>query len=500
MVLSLLVLLASPQAGAPSLLDILSRALEHLEASDHPAARRELAQALELYPTSPAVYNLERRFREALLREADYTDARLNLGRLYQENAARFPDAARKALAEYQAILEYEPDHVEARFQSASLHQTLGDFDRSLDDLSRLPPANQERPTALAIRCANHAGRGERSLADEAAAALLRRTDLTALDVRPILPVLAAHGREDLALRLLEVLRDRRWASADDLKSLGLLHERQGQLAFAREALEAAAAARPESVALLLDLARVAHKQGDLRGALGYLGHARALEPDNAHVHFFFGMVCVDLDLGAEADKSLVEAVRLDPDNPSINYAMGAVASHRKDPGEAIPYFERYSELRPDDPRGPFNVGLAAFKAKDYVAAREKLVPAAERRETAAPANYYLARMAWAELEFEEAERLARRAIEADPDYADPYSELGFVYMRLGEIEKAEQALERCLELDPDHYLGNLHLGMLYARTRDPRGPGQKERFEMLKKERDRRAVDFLRPIEVRPY
>jgi Flp pilus assembly protein TadD len=127
-------------------------------------------------------------------------------------------------------------------------------------------------------------------------------------------------------------------------------------------------------------------------------------------------------------------------------------------------------------------------------------VPAAERPETAAPANYYLARMARAELDFEEAERRARRAVEADPEYADPYSELGLVYLRLGEPDKAEQALARCLELDPDHYLGNLHLGMLYSRTRDPRGPAQRTRFEAIKKEREENAVEFLRPIEVRPY
>ena len=513
MVLSLLLLL-TPQTGAPSLQDILSRALDHLEASDHPAARLELAQALELYPTSPAVYNFlgvldasdgsyegaEQHFREALLRAPDYTDAHLNLGRLYQENVARFSDVLTKALAEYRAILGYEPDHVEARFQSASLHQTLGEFDRSLEDLRRLPAANQERPAALAMSCANYAGRGERVLADDAADALLRRTDLTAPDVRPILPILAAHGREDLALRLLEVLRDRSWASADDLQSIGLLQEGQGQLAFAREALEAAAGTRPESVAFLLDLARVAQKQSDHRGALGYLAHARALEPENAHVHFFFGMVCVDLDLGAEAYDALLEAVRLDPDNPSINYAMGAVALHRKDTAEAIPYFEKYSELKPEDPRGPFNVGVAAFRAKDYPTARARLVPAADRPETAAVANYLLARMARAELEFEEAAHLARRAIELEPDYADPYSELGLVYLRLGQFERAEQALERCLELDPDHYLGNLHLGMLFARTKDPRGPAQKERFEALRDERERKAVDFLRPIEVRPY
>jgi tetratricopeptide (TPR) repeat protein len=514
MVLTLLLLLLAAQSGSPPLTDLLTRARQDLETSDRPAARRELTQALRLYPASPAVYNFlgvleaaegnyreaERRFREAVGRSPQYTDAYLNLGRLYQENGTQDPQAATKALAVYQAILRYAPDHAEARFQSAALLQTLGQFDRSLEELGRLPAADQDRPAALAVRCADHVGRGERAEANEAAAKVIARADLAGPDVRPILPMLAAHGREDLARQMLSALRARGQALPDDLRSLGLLQEKEGQLALAREVLEEAAQGVPDQVALLLDLARVAYKERDYQGALGYLGHARALEPGNARIHFFFGMVCVDLDLGAEAYKSLKEAVRLDPENAAANYAMGAVALHRKDASEAIPYFRKYSELRPDDLRGPFAVGIAAFQAKDFTTARAELVPAAARPETAAAANYFLARMARAENEYEEALRFAQKAVEADPGYADPYSELGLLYLRLGQPERAEQALRRCLEIDPEHYLGNLHLLMLYTQTKDPRYATQSERFAEVEKRWVQKATDFLRPIEVRPY
>jgi tetratricopeptide (TPR) repeat protein len=513
MVLTLLLLLAA-QAGPATLPEMLSRAMQSLEAHDRVSARRELTEALRLYPASPAVHNFlgvveagegnylaaEKRFREAVLRAPDYTDAYLNLGRLYQENGAKDPKAATKALAAYQAILRYQPDHSEARFQSAALLQAMGEFGRSLDELRRLPPPDQQRPAALAVRLSDHAGKGERAEADAAAEKLLGQGGFDELDVRPALPVLLAHGREDLAARLLEDLRWRGRASSDNLQRLGLLKERQGQLAEARVRLEEAARDRPDSVPLLLDLARVAHKAGDRQGALGYLAHARALEPGNARVHFLFGMICVELDLGAEAYNSLKEAVRLDPENAAANYAMGAVALHRKDPGEAIPYFRKYSELEPKEPRGPFAIGVAAFQARDYETARRLLVPAAERPATAAGANYFLARMARAEGEFEEALRFALRSVEANPSYADPWSELGLLYLRLGQPGKAAEALERCLKLDPEHYLGNLHLGMLYAQTRDPREQEQRQRFDEIKKRGAEKGADFLRPIEVVPY
>jgi len=58
-------------------------------------------------------------------------------------------------------------------------------------------------------------------------------------------------------------------------------------------------------VSSLLELARVAHKQRDYQGALGYLAHARDLEPGNASLHYDFGLVCLDLNLVAEARNSL---------------------------------------------------------------------------------------------------------------------------------------------------------------------------------------------------
>ncbi|HVQ29588.1 MAG TPA: tetratricopeptide repeat protein, partial [Vicinamibacteria bacterium] len=465
---------APPQDGSP-LLEQLGRAQRLLEAEDRAGARRELDQALRLHPESPLVRNFlgvleaqeghyaaaESRFREALARAPQYTDAALNLGRLYLENAAQDPGALGKALVVYTGVLQYQPDHVDARYQSAFILHAQGEFGRSLEQLDRLPAADQQRPTALALRCGDEAGRGDRAKADAAADRLLDRRDLTEDDLRPILPDLVGHGREDLAVRFLERLEGQGLASPAALRQLGLLYEGQKQLDRARATLERAAEKETRSVDLLVALARVAQKQQDYRGALGYLAHARSLEPANAGVHFFFGMVCIDLELGVEAFDSLKEAVRLEPESAPFNYALGAVALHRRDPGEAIPYFKKYAELRPADARGPFAIGAAAFQAHDFPLAHTELEKAAAHAETAAGAHYFLARIAREEGDLDEALRLAQKAVTADPRYADPYAELGILYLRKRETDKAEASLRQCLELDPDNYLGNYHLLML---------------------------------------
>jgi len=509
----LLVCALHAAASPASLAERLARARTLLEQGDRVEARAELMQALRAHPAHPVVENFlgvveaqdghygaaEARFRAAIRGAPGLTDAYLNLGRLYQEAAAKDPAAPRKALDVYEALLRREPAHPEALYQSAVLLQARGDFARGLERLSRLPEDRQQRAQVLAVRLAAEAGSGRRAETDRAADALLARPDLAEVDVLPVLPVLSRHQRDDLGLRLLEGLRSRGLASADGLRRLGAAYETAGRLGAAREALEAAAAARPDAVPILLDLARVAQDQGDRRGALGYLAHARELDPKDARIHFLFGMVCVELDLGVEAFAALKQAAALDPDNASINYAMGAVSLDRRDPSEAVPYFRKYAALKPEDPRGPLGLGLAWFGMRDFAAARPELTRAARSATTAAAAHYFLARIAREENDVDQALILVDQALQAKPDYADAWAERGLLHLRKREMGAAEMALRHCLELEPDNYLGNLHLLSLYQRTRDERQSEQAKRVDELSARREQKAEEFRRVIEVRP-
>ena len=216
-------------------------------------------------------------------------------------------------------------------------------------------------------------------------------------------------------------------------------------------------------------------------------------------MHFLFGMVCVELDLGVEAYKALKEAVRLEPGNAAINYAMGAVALHRRDATEAVPFFRKYAELVPGDPRGPLAVGIAWFKAGELAAARPELERAAASDTTAAAADYFLARIARAENELDRALGLVEKALAREPGYADAWAERGLIHFRRREREEAEKDLRRCLELDPDNYFGNLTLLALYQRGKDARQEAQAARVKDLEAGRDLKEEEFRRVIRVQP-
>jgi tetratricopeptide (TPR) repeat protein len=493
---------------------VLSQVQKLIQQGDLTEANSQLSSALQKFPREPGFYNLlgvveaqranfkaaESSFRKATELDPQFIGAWLNLGRLYQESSDRNPGAIRKALEAYLELLKFQPSNLEANYQAAVLFQRQGAFEDSRRHLWRLPADARGRAQTLALELANHAALGEAAEAQAAAERFLSSADLSEADVVSIEPALEAQNQTDLELKILRGLDARQLASPRSLYYLGVLLERQEKLGEARAAFDRVAAAQSPSAPLLLDLARVAYKQRDLKGALGYLAHARELEPGNAAIHFFFGMVCVELNLPMAARPSLGEAVRLNPKNAYYNYALGAVAVQSQTPGDAVPCFEEYIALKPEDPRGRLALGAAHFYIANYDVARRELRAVEKHPETAAGAHYFLGRIAKQEENLVQAESEFQQAIAANSKFPDAIAELAHVHIHLEKYSDANKELERALQLEPDNFRANANLLILYQKTKDARAQQQQERFEQIKQKRSENEQLLWRTIEVRPY
>jgi len=485
-----------------------------IEQHDLENAHLELAAAAKQYPTDEGFDNLlgiveaqqgnhlaaEKSFRRAIARAPKFTGAYLNLGRLYQENTAADPQARRKALDVYGRVLEYEAANAEANYQSAALFLQLGQYEKSLGHISRLPGEQRKSAQTISIQCADYAGLGNHKATDDAAARLMAAPDFSEPDAQQALLGLLPGKRDDLIVSLLESLQTRQQLTPGLLQALGLTYERMDRLPEARATLEKSFVDGKSSAALLMELARMAHLQKDYQGALGYLAHARDLEPRKASLHYYFGVVCVDLSLIAEARNSFEKAVQLEPQNPDYNYAMGAASAFRHDPAEAVPYFEKYLKLKPQDPRGKLAMGAALFRAKDYEHALPWLKQSAGIPAIAARAHYYLGAIALEQGQPDEAFVELQEALKAKPDFADALAELGQYYLKRRDYQQAEKQIQLALKIEPDHYAANFYLLMLYTRTKDAREGAQAKRFDELKKLMAEKTQEFLRIVEVRPF
>lgn len=506
--------IASSSSGHPQQVsESVQKIQDLIQQGNTVSAQLLLSEALKRSPRDADLYNLdgvikaqrrdfagsEANFQKAIELAPNFEDPYLNLGHLYQEWIPEQAAARDKAISVYSQLLKLEPDNVEANYQSALLLMQQGLYSLSLRHLSKLPAGTQDRSQALSVRCGDYVGTGEKPKAEQVADQMLQSPGLKEADIISLLPLLARHKNTSLAIKLLEGLRQRNLATVNSLTSLGLLYKHEGRLDDARKALDQAAQVPPDSVALLLELAQVANGQEDYTGALGYLAHARQLEPQNAAIHFFWGMVCVKLNLAEEAYQALKRAVSLDPNNAYYNYAMGAVALQREEASESIPYFQRYCELKPHDPRGRLALGAAYFASHDDESAEKIMMTVANDPKTAAGAHYYLGRVANQKGNYPEAVGQLQMALKAYPNYADAYAEMGLVRLKQKDYLGARDDLQKALKINPDNYTANFNLLILYQRTKDPKADSQAKRFERVSQDRAQRVKEFLRTIQVRP-
>ena len=491
--------------------ETISAIQQLLSKNDLPAARSALAAALKRDPANAGLYDLrgilhaqqqdyaaaEADFTNAIRLNQQLTGAYLNLGKLYLMRIDSDATATGKAVNIYSQLLRIHPEIVEARYQLAELFEWQGEFRRSLEELARLPDGEQAKSRVLALRCADLAGMGEQANATKAGEDLLSASDLSEHDVLETLPVLTRTGRQDIICNLLEGLDKRQLASAGTLIHLAEAYQGLQRFPQARQTLEKASQMEPQSAAPLLALATVAEKQHDLEGALGYLAHARDLEPNNPAVHFFFGIVSIELDLPVEAKRSLERALKINPENVYYHYALGSVELEEKVSGDAIPHFRKYVAAQPNDPRGHLALGIAEFASGDYEQARREMNTVAGNPETAAGAEYFLGRMAKLDWKLDEAAEHLVRSIREDPNYAESRAELGKVELLQGNYHQARLELEKALKVDPGSYLANLNLLEIYRKTKDPRAEAQARRVQELEQKRSQRRELMLRTIQV---
>lgn len=266
-----------------------------------------------------------------------------------------------------------------------------------------------------------------------------------------------------------------------------------------RPLLERIAAADPKNPAPLVELARVADATKDHQGALGYLAHARDLEPGNAHVHFLFAEIAMEMDLVMQARASLNEALRLDPTNPAYNYAMGFVILQTRDAATAAGYFQKFLAAKPDNASGHYALGIAYYASGDYVKAKEEMRRVENDPKTAGGAEYFLGRMARQEGDLDGADRHLSRSVDLLPTFSESHTELGRIWMERGDLQKAHAELDRAVQLDPQSFEANMQLLVVYRRTHDSRATKQAEVVKTLDANRSKRAELALRTVEARP-
>lgn len=485
-----------------------------IQAGKIDSAQFEIETALKDNPRDGGLYNLlgivhanrnqmdaaEADFSRAIQFSPRLVSAYLNFGRTCEIRSTKEPAAIDRAIEQYRKLLKLEPGSSKAQVQLAKLLEERGDYGASLQELMRLPQSEARNGLTLSLRCADLASLGRIEEAERAMQVLSQLPDLDRDTIAPVLPALLKSKANSIVIRLLDAVSRHQQLSSTEMQFLAAAYEHSNRLPEARLVLERLASVDASNPAPLILLARLAQKQKDFQGAIGYLAHARDLEPDYAPVHFFFGIVCIELDLPVEAKKSLQKALDLDPQNPTYNYARGSVELQGRSAWDAIPFFKKFVTAEPSDPRGHFALGVAEFASEDYESSGKEMTVAAGNPETAAGAEYFLGRIAKAEADWARASEHFRKSIDSDPNYSESHAELGLAQMHLGDLAGARREIDRALTLKPDSYIANGNLLALLRRTRDPLASSQEQRLRQLDLKRSEKQELLTRTIKISRY
>jgi tetratricopeptide (TPR) repeat protein len=279
---------------------------------------------------------------------------------------------------------------------------------------------------------------------------------------------------------------------------LAAAYKRRGDWTRARATLEKAAQSAPDKVQPLVDLAQVSWQQKDFEGTLGYLAHARDLEPSNAGIHFLIAITCNELRVPLDAKASLEKALELDPENAYFNYAMGSMLLQWSEKGRATPYLERFVARKPDDARGHLALATSYAGAGRAPEARAELTIPLKNPQTRAGAAYLLACLAKKEDDIDTAVEYFKQVISIEPNAPEAHAELGLLLLRRDEVDAARRETELALAADPQSYRANDTLMKLYRMASDPRLPEQVEVVKKVIKDRDEEFALLDRTIEFR--
>ncbi len=199
--------------------------------------------------------------------------------------------------------------------------------------------------------------------------------------------------------------------------------------------------------------ARVAVADGRYQDALGLYRKVLEQVPDDAVVHFEYAQLLRDLNVPAEAEKQVREAVRLDPTLAEAQRLLGNLdlAASEKDPSRLTAAIEHLSAARR---LAPSDIGTAVGLARALLAADRAAEAAAVLDELPELANQPMIQRLTAEAKakagrLREAETIYRALYDADPGDREIAAALIDLYEDQDQLDRSLEILRALEHRDP---------------------------------------------------
>lgn len=399
----------------------------------------------------------EKLFRRAIVHAPKHLGARLNLSELLI--TTNRDEQARSVLLEAHKLA---PERMEINLNLATLYADKAEYKQALHYLELLPreAANSDYflvklKTLLGLKQIEDARSLTRNFIQSGVGDTQSHAEFAML--------LARSGLDDEGLKILETAQQNEPGSFAVRYGLGIINANLKRYDTAEEHLTAAIKVKPDDVATLRALARIARAKGNLEKSLSHLVEARRLAPKVAAVLYEFGVTTFEMDLLLDALPVFEQLHRDYANEPAYLYALAAVRWKKGETVETTRLMKKYVASRPRDAAGFYLLGAALLQQDQFPQAKAALERSLILKRD--PDTEYLLAVALDKLgDRAAAIEIFRQVIRARPDHAAAYSALGTAYREDGSYTEARVALERAVELQANDLRAHYQLGLVYSK------------------------------------
>jgi serine/threonine protein kinase/tetratricopeptide (TPR) repeat protein len=211
----------------------------------------------------------------------------------------------------------------------------------------------------------------------------------------------------------------------------------------------AAAALRPNSPGVLLNLGLALDHIGKSDDAIAVYGRAIQLKPDYAHAFNSRGIAYIKLKQWNKAVSDCKEAIRLDPKYAQPHNNLGRVLYAKKEYDAASVEIKEAIRLDSSDALPHNNLGKVLYAKKEYDAAGAKFKEAIRLDSNLAEAHNNLGNVLYDKKEYDAASAEYKEVIRLNPKYAGPHISLGNVLYAKKVYDAAIAKFKDAIRLDP---------------------------------------------------
>lgn len=220
--------------------------------------------------------------------------------------------------------------------------------------------------------------------------------------------------------------------------------------------------ATPTAFAPLFNLGFLCFNTGRFAEAEPLLRRAAAANPKDFNTHYVHGMVLQRLDRRDEALRSWRRALALRPDHVRLMKVMSVEYTAGRYFTEAAGLARRVVELEPADDQGWLLAIKALVEAQQYAAA----YTLGQQAQAKFPANprvaFELAFLLHRQGRWADAAPLLEAAMQADPNYEEPWYLYGDVLLKQEQPAKAIPFFEKAIALRPEYLPARMALARAF--------------------------------------